>query len=189
MSETGPFLPALLLRKVEDLERRVRRMFFMGSVTDVDPAKRLVRVDDGLGTEGVPNKTDWLPWAELSGSLKTKTLPKVGQQVAVLSPSGLLEQGLVIPGYFTDQDPKPDSDQDDYVLTNGKVKVAIKGSAFTITVGSTEVEIKDGTVNIKADQVITVGKTYLGENGKDQTQGDKVLTEAGNARKVWSPTE
>ena len=171
---------AQLVRKIEELERRMRRMFFMGKVTDVDPVKRLVRVSDGMkNDDGTPVKTDWLPWAELSGGLKSKTLPTAGQQVSVLSPSGLLETGLVIPGFFTDDNAKPDADDDEWVLTNGKVKQSIKDKTLTVTSGNSTFFVKDdqidgkvgsSEVSIKADSIVM----QLGELAfvitSDQTQ-------------------
>jgi phage baseplate assembly protein V len=132
---------AQLLRRIEELERRVRRTVYQGTVTDVDKSKRMVRVDDGLADDDAePNKTDWLYWVELagsgSGSLKSKTLPVVGQAVTVISPCGTPEQGIVIPGHFTDDNPKPDSDDDDYVLTNGDgATVRMKGKLIELKIG------------------------------------------------------
>ena len=67
---------AHIVRELEEIKRRMRRMMFHGLVTDVDAEKRLVRVSDGTKDEqGQEVKTDWLPWAELAGGLKT--LPEV----------------------------------------------------------------------------------------------------------------
>lgn len=112
-----PYL--FLLNKIEDLERRVRRIVVFGTVTDVDHKRGLVRVDDGMGTEGEPNKTDWLPWAEHAGKIKTRTMPSVGQQVTVLSPSGTPETGIVMIGWYNENNKMPKADAGEYVFING----------------------------------------------------------------------
>jgi phage baseplate assembly protein V len=132
---------AHIVRELEEIKRRMRRMMFHGLVTDVDAEKRLVRVSDGTKDEqGEEVKTNWLPWAELAGGLKTKTLPTKGQQVFVCSPDGLLEKGFVSAGFFTEQNKPPDSKDDEYVLTNGKegdkkIHIAIRDDKITIASG------------------------------------------------------
>jgi hypothetical protein len=109
-----------LVNKVEEIERRFRRMIFYGVVTDVDHSRGLVRVDDGMGTEeGALNKTDWLPWAEHAGKIKTRTMPSVGQQVTVLCPSGVPEQGIVTIGWFNENNKMPKAESGEYVFING----------------------------------------------------------------------
>lgn len=176
---------AQIIRRVEEVERRMRRMFFAGSVTDIDSQKRLVRVTDGVDDEGKEMKTDWLPWRELSGTLKTKTLPSVGQQVTVQAPSGLLEDGWVSSGFFTQDNPPPTADDHDYVMTNGTVHISLKGDTFTVksgnkstftvkgdhitsTVDDSTVDVKSGHINAQSPKVHTVGDTHLGVPAMDQ---------------------
>jgi len=117
MSSTDPI--AALLKRIEELERRVRRMVYDGVVTDVDHKKGLVRVDDALATEGEPHKTDWLPWAEHAGKIKTRTMPSVGQSVRVISSGGDPTQGMVTIGWFNENNKMPKAEKGEHVFVNG----------------------------------------------------------------------
>lgn len=111
---------AALLNRIEDLERRIRRIVYDGVITDVDHKKGLVRVDDGMGTEdGELHKTDWLPWAEHAGKIKTRTMPSVGQSVRVMSPSGDPTQGMVSIGWFNKNNKMPKAEKGEHVFING----------------------------------------------------------------------
>jgi phage baseplate assembly protein V len=193
---------AQLLRRVEELERRVRRTVYQGTVTDVDKSKRMVRVDDGLAdADADPHKTDWLYWTELagsgSGSLKSKTLPVVGQAVTVICPSGTPESGIVIPGHFTDDNTEPDSDDDDYVRMNGdgavsrmkgkeiehkigdNVSIKLDDNLITLKVGNSTITIEPNQITLTSDTIETVGTTNLLLDSKSDTLLPNVLVLGG----------
>jgi phage baseplate assembly protein V len=195
---------AHIVRELEEIKRRMRRMMFHGLVTDVDAEKRLVRVSDGTKDEqGQEVKTNWLPWAELAGGLKTKTLPTKGQQVFVCAPDGLLEKGFVSAGFFTDENKPPDSKDDEYVLTNGKegdkkIHIAIKDDKITIASGDktsltitkdkmtakvdgSEIEIKPDHVNFVSRNMHHVGNSHLAVEEKDQQAAELMVTQTGFA--------
>ena len=196
---------AHIVRELEEIKRRMRRMMFHGLVTDVDAEKRLVRVSDGTKDEqGQEVKTDWLPWAELAGGLRTKTLPTKGQQVFVCSPDGLLEKGFVTPGFFTDENTPPESKDDEYVLTNNpkqgekKIHIAIKDDRITIASGDktsltitkdkmtakvdgSEIEIKPDHVNFVSQNMHHVGNSHLAVEQKDQEAAELMITQTGFA--------
>lgn len=70
-----------------------------GTVLEADYSKARIRV--ALGR----NKTAWLPWlTSRAGGDRTWHAPEIGEQVLVVSPSGELAQGYVLPGgvYKTD---------------------------------------------------------------------------------------
>jgi phage baseplate assembly protein V len=207
MSQTDPI--AQLMRRIEELERRVRRTVYQGLVTDVDKAKRMVRVDDGMADDDAdPNKTDWLYWVELagsgSGSLKTKTLPVVGQQVTVISPSGTPESAIVVAGHFTDDNTKPDSDDDDYVRMNGdgavsrmkgktiehkigdKASVLLEEAKITLKVGNSTIVMDESSITLTSTAIATVGTTNLGLDDKSDTNLPKVVTLTGPAKKTFA---
>jgi phage baseplate assembly protein V len=197
---------AHIVRELEEIKRRMRRMMFHGLITDVDSEKRLVRVSDGTKDEqGQEVKTDWLPWAELAGGLRTKTLPTKGQQVFVCSPDGLLEKGFVTPGFFTDENTPPDSKDDEYVLTNNpkqgekKIHISIKDDKITIASGDktsltitkdkmtakvdgSEIEIKANNINFVSQDMHHVGNTHLAVEEKDQQAAELMVTQTGFAK-------
>jgi hypothetical protein len=183
---------AQLVRRVEELERRLRRTIVRGVVTDVDHKKGLVRVDDGLGTEdGDPNITDWLPWAEHAGKIKTRTMPSKGQGVTILAPSGAYEDAIVMKGWFNENNKMPKADKGEHVFINGtRYKKVIKngpedqgqsGDGSDSTAGQQASPAQDEKRNQNASGVeeIRLGKLgddegSWGDGGQNQVrpQGD-----------------
>lgn len=81
--------------ELADLRRRFENVARVGVIAEADYAAARVRVAIGA------NKTAWLPWlTHRAGGDRTWHAPEVGEQVLVLSPSGDLAQGVVIPGIF-----------------------------------------------------------------------------------------
>lgn len=79
--------------RIGEIERRLSNVVRPGTVQEADYAKARIRV--ALGR----NKTAWLPWlTSRAGHDRTWHPPEVGEQVLVISPSGELSQGYVMPG-------------------------------------------------------------------------------------------
>lgn len=84
---------AALARLIENLVR-------LGTIAEVDEPKARVRVKSG------ELLTAWLPWLALrAGADRAWNPPTVGEQVVLLSPSGLTSQGIVLTGLFSDAIP------------------------------------------------------------------------------------
>lgn len=78
------------------VNRLLENLIRLGTVAEVDPVKARVRVQSGGIT------TTWLPWlAPAAGADREWTPPTFGEQVMVLSPSGVLAQGVVLRGLFS----------------------------------------------------------------------------------------
>jgi phage baseplate assembly protein V len=76
-----------------DLARRIANMVRVGRIAEVDHANVRVKVSFGNNT------TRWVPWmTHRAGSTRNWHPPAVGEQVALLSPSGELGAGFVLPG-------------------------------------------------------------------------------------------
>ena len=90
----NPF--AALLRRVAELERRQSNIVRFGTVAQVDTTAARVRVTIG------PLLTAWLPWIthHAGANARAWSSPAVGEQVVVLSPSGELATGCVLPSIF-----------------------------------------------------------------------------------------
>jgi phage baseplate assembly protein V len=79
--------------RVGELERRMSNMVRPGTVLEADYAKARVKVQVGQ------NQTAWIPWMTgRAGEDRSWHAPEVGEQVIVLSPSGDLAAGYVMPG-------------------------------------------------------------------------------------------
>jgi phage baseplate assembly protein V len=94
-----------------DHEQLTGEVIQVGTVVSVDHAARTCTVELGDLVTGE------LPWFALfAGGVKLWLPPSVGEQVAVLCPEGDLENGIVLPGIYSDANPAPSSDPDIVML-------------------------------------------------------------------------
>jgi len=87
---------------VTELDRRISNLIRIGTIdqADYEAAKVRVRAGDML--------TCWIPWLTLRAGLDVNWhAPEVGEQVLVLSPSGELNQAVVLAGLFQTAYPQP----------------------------------------------------------------------------------
>ena len=88
------------MNQLAELARLIENLVRLGTIAEVDVAKVRVRVKSGDIT------TTWLPWLALrAGTSKEWDPPTVGEQVILLSPSGVLAQGVALVGLFCDANP------------------------------------------------------------------------------------
>jgi hypothetical protein len=200
MSRLDPIVQ--LIQKVEDMDRRMRRMIVHGTITDVDHKKGLVRLDDGMGTEEgedgkKENKTDWLPWAEHAGKIKTRTMPSVGQSVVCMSPSGDMAQGIVRKGWYNENNKMPKAEGGEYTFINGTShKQTISNGPEDKTKGG------DGSESTAGQQASPAEKEKKNQHAKNNVHqtfhgaleddegswgdGDKNVTKVDRSRKAYT---
>ena len=142
-----------LAQRVADLERRMKGMCRYGTVHEVDPTSRTVRLKLGEGTAGEPFLTAPIPYAQTAGAVKLHNPPSVGQQMAAMTPSGDLRQAVAQPLGFSDANQSPSLAGDEHVMTFGSVTVSLKGDRLIIQVGSTSMVISTSEVSISADDI------------------------------------
>lgn len=97
-----------------ELERRISNLIRVGTVVTADYGRALVRVrcDDVT--------TDWLPWmTRRAGADIDWWAPEVGEQVVVMSPSGLIEAAFVLPAMYSDSNPEPATSPDIHTVRYG----------------------------------------------------------------------
>lgn len=88
------------MNQFAELARLIENLVRLGTVADVQVTPPRVRVQTGALT------TAWLPWLALrAGTAKEWDPPTVGEQVVLLSPSGVLAQGVAVTGLFSDENP------------------------------------------------------------------------------------
>lgn len=93
-----------------ELSRKIENMIRIGTIHDVDHAARRVRVKSGN------LHTEWLKWkCERAGSTRDWNPPTVGEQVMILSPSGELANGIVIPSIYSDAHDSPSGSAAEHV--------------------------------------------------------------------------
>lgn len=93
-----------------ELSSRLENIIRFGTVAAINHATQRVRIDTG------GNLTGWLQWRTArAGTTRTWEPPTVGEQVVILSPSGVLENGIVLPGLYSDTYDAPSASPDEHV--------------------------------------------------------------------------
>lgn len=133
---------ATLAREIEELRRINENTVRVGTVTQVDAAKGLAKID--IGTDKNPLVTDWRPWTEQAGAIKSWSPPSVGEQVRLVSPAGEIAAGWIDRGGFSDANPQPHDKDAEAVVTIGDTRITKKGD---------EVRIETPTAVVIADKV------------------------------------
>jgi phage baseplate assembly protein gpV len=154
-----------LLRRIPEIERRVRNMMRYVTVAEVDPAKGLVKLKDDGEDPDQTLETDWVPWMEQAGQTKTWTPPSVGQPMMLFSPSGNIADAIALAGRFSNQNAQPSQKGDENMQTIG---------GTTITVSGSKVHIKSGTIVLEGD-------VHLGGEGGKLVHRKGDLDSAGDA--------
>lgn len=172
---------AALFRRVNDVERRLDNSARHGVVSDVDAAKHLVRLKIG-GTDDDPQKSPWIPYGQIAGAMKVHSVPSVGQNMTAFSPTGDHRQAIALPFTWNNDNPSPSQNADEHVITFGNLKIVAKADSLSIAVGSSEIAFDESSINVIAGTIITVGKTYLGQENKGETKGPLVETVGGPAK-------
>lgn len=94
-----------------ELSRRLENLIRFGTVHSVDHAARRCRVQSGKLV------TEWLRWFEArAGETTTWNPPTIGEQCVVFSPSGEVENGMVIYGAPSDVINTPSHDPVKHVI-------------------------------------------------------------------------
>lgn len=144
---------AELLFRVAELERKLSNVVRDGKVIEVDEKKGMARVD--LGTKKQPLPTDWIRWGAQAGAIRIWQPLSVGQHVKVISTSGDIGQGFIMPGSFNDQFPDNHDKKDEVKISLGKSTVHVKGDQIeTKTDKATVTQTADGKITSKNDKAV-----------------------------------
>lgn len=94
-----------------ELSRRLENLIRIGTIAEIDHARRRVRVKSG------ELLTQWLMWrTDRAGATRSWNPPTVGEQVMILSPSGELGNGIVIPSIYSDPFDSMSSEPDLHIV-------------------------------------------------------------------------
>lgn len=96
---------------VIELSRLLENLLKIGTIHSVDLVNKRARVQSGKLT------TQWLRWVERRcGQTQTWDPPTIGEQCIVLSPSGIIENGLIIYGAPSDEIDTPSHAANEHVI-------------------------------------------------------------------------
>jgi phage baseplate assembly protein V len=164
-----------------ELNRRIENLIRLGTIAEVDHAAHRVRVDSG------ELLTAWLKWRTgRAGATRTWSPPTIGEQVMILSPSGELANGIVMPSIFCDAHDSPSDSATEHViefpdgarlsydhasgaLTASGIQTATIQAAVSVTLNTPETHI---TGDVQIDGKCTVDDLLTYGNGIAGTGGD-----------------
>lgn len=164
---------SMLMKRLEELERRVAQMVIRGKIHAVDPVKHVARV--AYGPRGKQQLTGWLQWKpQRTGKAIVWWVPEIGEGVTVIS-DGDLTLGEIFPGSYHKDFTAPSQDPNEFLVLFGdgskvshnreshKLEVVNKGDVTVTAVGVVEVHAsKDLTLSTNADMTLTAsGKMKL----------------------------
>lgn len=168
--------------RIGDLERRLCNIVHPGTIDEVDHKKARVRVKIGK------NQTAWIPWMTgRAGGDRTWSAPEKGEQVLVLSPSGDLQQGYVLPAIYR-KDYPANADSGDVSRTTYKDGAVVEYDRSSHTHNLTLPN--SGTANIKvgADASVQVTKDTIthkmGTNASVEIKADGITLVLGSVKMI-----
>jgi len=171
-------------------DRMIAAMLMPCVVVGVDLAAATVRVSNGEWTSA------WVRWHSLAaGKARNWRAPSLGEQGALLSPSGQAGMGTFIPGLYGDAGAQPDNRDhvevwrfDDggsliYDWQAHSYTIDLPAGTATIKVGGSVIEVMPGQVQITASQIALVGPVII--DGTLNTTGNinsagAIIDTAGN---------
>ena len=146
-----------------ETDRLLSGMMMAGTIDDVDYTNARVRVRSGDWVSA------WLPWGTgAAGQVRTWRPPSIGEQALVLSPSGQPEQGMVMPGFYTDQHSQandnranitaqdwPDGAREHYDHDAHEFKLTVPaGGHIVLTIGATTLELRDDGTTLTTPKLV-----------------------------------
>lgn len=152
-----------MMQALGEIDRRLSNLLRYGTIKALDEAHALVTVDIGDCT------TDWLPWfTPRAGGDRSWWAPEVGEQVMVLSPSGELAHGCVLPAIFQDAHPANGNSKDVHRVTFGDgTVVEYDRSAHHLNVdtsasnGSVVINTGSGNATVNCNQAAVHASTSV----------------------------
>lgn len=139
---------AEIINRIAKLETRMGNMVRYGTVSQVDAAKKKMRLRLGSSDEDA-FLSPWVSYSQTAGALKIHTPPSVGQQFAMFSDNGNLKQAVAMPFTWKDGNESPSDLGNEHVLTYGSVKMAIRDKQAIIEVGGAKIDVTDQKITFE----------------------------------------
>lgn len=152
-------------------DRRLAALILPCVVVAVDLAAARVRVQSGDWTSA------WVRWHDqAAGQARHWRAPSIGEQGALISPSGVLAMGTFIPGLFGDAG-APADDRDHvqtwrfadggtlvYDWAAHSYSISLPSGTVNVQVGSAKVTVSDSAVSVQAGQISLKGAVSIQGN-------------------------
>ncbi|WP_085596137.1 MULTISPECIES: phage baseplate assembly protein V [unclassified Pseudomonas] len=158
-------------------DRMLAGLIIPCSVVGVDLAAAMVRVSDGAGWTSA-----WVRWhSQAAGKARHWRAPSLGEQGALISPSGEPAQGTFVPGLYGNAGTQPDNrdhvevwrfDDGGSLVYDWQAKsysISLPSGTVTIQVAGSSAVITDSAITAKADTISLTGQITL--NGDVQVNG------------------
>ncbi|AZC22913.1 phage baseplate assembly protein V [Pseudomonas sessilinigenes] len=158
-------------------DRMLAGLIIPCSVVGVDLAAAMVRVSDGAGWTSA-----WVRWhSQAAGKARHWRAPSLGEQGALISPSGEPAQGTFVPGLYGNAGTQPDNrdhvevwrfDDGGSLVYDWQAKsysISLPSGTVTIQVAGSLAVITDSAITAKADTISLTGHITL--NGDVQING------------------
>lgn len=151
--------------EITEIFRKLANIVRVGTISDVDYEKQLVRVQIG------ELKTGWLRFLTLrAGGVRIWSPPSIDEQVMVISIGGELKQGLVIPALFQNAFPAPSNSADVHCVVfkdNAVIEYNTATHALAVTLPAA------GAMTLTVPGGITINSNIL-INGTINSTGDQI---------------
>ncbi|MDF2395786.1 phage baseplate assembly protein V [Pseudomonas sp. 3MA1] len=178
-------------------DRMIAGLIIPCSVVGVDLAGGTVRVSDGAGWTSA-----WVRWhSQAAGKARHWRAPSLGEQGALISPSGEPAQGTFVPGLYGNAGAQPDNRDhvevwrfDDggslvYDWQTKSYSINLPSGTVTIQVGGSSAVVTDDSIAGKASTILLAGEITLEGNVQivgalsvagDINGGGRIVDTAGN---------
>lgn len=176
---------------LNDLGRRLANIIRIGTIYEIDFSKAKARVKIG------ELETDFLPWVNSnSGNNNSWNPPEIDEQVVVLSPSGELNQAVILPSLYKNNasDDKQtiqsvtyeDGSKVTFDKMSGSLILDLQGDLNLNIKGAAAIKVT-GNAEIEAANVSLKGNIDLGDaGGKGVARiGDEVEITGGSSAGKW----
>lgn len=168
---------------INDLGRRLANIIRIGAIFEIDfeVAKARVKIGD--------LETNWLPWVNSnSGNNNRWNPPEMDEQVIILSPSGELNQAVILPSLYKNNASSNLPNIQSVTYKDGS-KVSFDHDAGDLTLdikGNVTIKVA-GNAEIEAPNITLKGNADLGDSGGQPVArvGDKVEITAGSSAGQW----
>lgn len=139
-----------LVKRVADLERRLRNMRRTGTIAEVGTGENAGKYRVKLSEQnGKPYLSDWIKTRQIgAGGVKIDVLHTVGEQVDLVSESGDLTDARIDFSTYSDSNQRANSD-----------------TPLHIKIDGTEIKASGSVVHIKATKIVLDGEVHLGGEG------------------------
>ena len=173
------------------LDRMLSCVVIPCRVVAVDLSAAMVRVSDGTDWTSA-----WVRWHALAaGKARHWRAPSLGEQGALISPSGEPAQGTFVPGLYGDAGSQPDNrdhveawrfDDGGSLVYDWQAKsytITLPSGTATVKVGGSEAVVTDDAITAKSGTITLTGDVQI--NGPLRVTGDifggaRIIDTAGN---------